>query len=280
MTDPNDHLGDSLLDGDRADMEIEMGESRLNRDAFIAAMAAYNDPVGNYDNIPGSVEAAIIAYLAAAPRPSPVSPEIEGLVERLTGRRWFVWQDGDPRFGQTGDYFPDQSPHEAADALTLLSEISTRQSADLDHAEKVRVEAEAEVERLTGQISEMKAAATHCGVNVEQRPVHILADLQRIRERAIAQRDLLSGEVERLKRERDSQYDENVNRIAAEGAALLQAEAAEAEAEKLRSILKRVLAWAAPIAGNKSDENAGLEEVASIEQAEALVNPSSQGAGG
>lgn len=38
----------------------------LNRDAFIAAMSAFNDSDNNYDNLPGAVEDAIRAYLEAA----------------------------------------------------------------------------------------------------------------------------------------------------------------------------------------------------------------------
>ena len=40
-----------------------------------------------------------------------------------------------------------------------------------------------------------------------------------------------------LKVEQDAQYDENVNRIAAEGAAILRAETAEAEIERLKGVL-------------------------------------------
>ena len=45
------------------------------------------------------------------------------------------------------------------------------------------------------------------------------------------------AEIERLRAERDAQYAENVNRIAAEGAAILRAEAAKAEIERLRALL-------------------------------------------
>ena len=50
----------------------------------------------------------------------------------------------------------------------------------------------------------------------------------------------LSAEVARLQGERDRQYEENVNRIAKEGAAILRAEVAEAEVARLREALEPI----------------------------------------
>ncbi|MDI6029540.1 hypothetical protein QBK99_25700 [Corticibacterium sp. UT-5YL-CI-8] len=48
----------------------------------------------------------------------------------------------------------------------------------------------------------------------------------------------LEAECERLRGERDRQYDENVNRIAAEGAAILRAEALEARLVEVEKALE------------------------------------------
>jgi hypothetical protein len=54
--------------------------------------------------------------------------------------------------------------------------------------------------------------------------------------------DEAADEIERLRVERNAQYDENVNRIAAEGAAILRAETAEAEIERLRETFEAIQA--------------------------------------
>lgn len=113
---------------------------------------------------------SIIAPIAA-PRPS-VSPEIEGLKWR--GRELADSIEG--RFGGIAVTVEDVTitvrgwVDEAAAALTALAEISTRQSAEVESAERM-----------------YRSACS--------RADHAEACL----EAAIAQRDLLSGEVERLR---------------------------------------------------------------------------------
>ena len=70
-----------------------------------------------------------------------------------------------------------------------------------------------------------------------------MADTKELGERLAALKkgfDTAIATIESLARERDAQYDENINRINAEGLALLRAEVAEAELATLRASVERL----------------------------------------